>query len=95
MVGAGDVVLFVSQYQYSAMVLDPVIYDGSEPTTVRITKSQAKYCTFLSVAGVLKVCRLLRAIFASSPMALKRVREVLKRRIDLGWALGGEGMVAV
>ena len=56
-----------------------------------MTKSQAKYCAFLSAAGVSKVCRLLRAIVTSSPIALKRARMALKRRVHLGWALGSVG----
>lgn len=56
-----------------------------------MTKSQAKYCAFLSLAGVLKVCRLLRAIVSSSPRALKRAMAALNRRVHLELALGGGG----
>lgn len=60
-------------------------------TIVRMTKSQESYCAFLSTAGVLKVCRLLRAIVSSSPRALKRAIAALKRRVHLGLLLRGRG----
>jgi hypothetical protein len=60
-------------------------------TIVRITKSYAKYCAFLSVAGVSKVWMLLRAIDSSSHMALERVISARRRRAHLGCAEGGGG----
>ena len=60
-------------------------------TIVLPTKSQAKYCAFLSFAGVMYVCWLLRCIASCSPRALMRANSELTRRVHLGLTLGSAG----